>query len=142
MGIATRYLSFNASIMGAAAFLIAEYLKMSYLDIVRMALIPTCLYYFGLLVMTEIDCGISMIGVLVLVAAPVSLAMGAVTSTVSSVLASSWADAVSGKAAKKASASATWMARASGDATESGAGVDGARTTREDMEEPWKVGFG
>ena len=42
-------------VMGAAAFLIAEYLKMSYLDIVRMAIIPTCLYYFGLLVMTEID---------------------------------------------------------------------------------------
>ena len=42
-------------LMGAGAFLIAEYLKMQYLDIVRMALIPTCLYYFGLLVMTEID---------------------------------------------------------------------------------------
>jgi TRAP transporter 4TM/12TM fusion protein len=42
-------------VMGAAAFLIAEYLKMSYLDIVRMAIVPTCLYYFGLLVMTEID---------------------------------------------------------------------------------------
>ena len=42
-------------VLGAAAFLIAEYLKMSYLDIVRMALIPTCLYYFGLLIMTEID---------------------------------------------------------------------------------------
>lgn len=42
-------------VLGAAAFLIAEYLKMQYLDIVRMALIPTCLYYFGLLMMTEID---------------------------------------------------------------------------------------
>ena len=42
-------------VMGAAAFLIAEYLKMSYLDIVRMAIVPTCLYYFGLLVMTEIN---------------------------------------------------------------------------------------
>ena len=42
-------------VLGAAAFLIAEYLKMSYLDIVRMAIIPTCLSYFGLLVMTEID---------------------------------------------------------------------------------------
>ncbi len=42
-------------VLGAAAFLIAEYLKMSYLDVVRMAIIPTCLYYFGLLVMTEID---------------------------------------------------------------------------------------
>jgi TRAP transporter 4TM/12TM fusion protein len=42
-------------VLGAAAFLIAEYLKMQYLDIVRMALVPTCLYYFGLLMMTEID---------------------------------------------------------------------------------------
>jgi TRAP transporter 4TM/12TM fusion protein len=42
-------------VLGAAAFLIAEYLKMSYLDIVRMAIIPTCLFYLGLLVMTEID---------------------------------------------------------------------------------------
>jgi TRAP-type uncharacterized transport system fused permease subunit len=30
-------------------------LKMSYLDIVRMAIIPTCLYHFGLQVKTEID---------------------------------------------------------------------------------------
>jgi len=48
-------------VMGAAAFLIAEYLKMSYLDIVRMAIVPTCLYYFGRLVMSEIDsrkCGL------------------------------------------------------------------------------------
>jgi TRAP transporter 4TM/12TM fusion protein len=42
-------------VLGAAAFLIAEYLKITYLEVVRMAAIPTCLYYFGLLCMTEID---------------------------------------------------------------------------------------
>jgi TRAP transporter 4TM/12TM fusion protein len=42
-------------VLGAAAFLIAEYLKITYLDVVRMAAIPTCLYYLGLLAMTEID---------------------------------------------------------------------------------------
>ena len=42
-------------VLGAAAFLIAEYLKITYLEVVRMAAIPTCLYYLGLLAMTEID---------------------------------------------------------------------------------------
>jgi TRAP transporter 4TM/12TM fusion protein len=42
-------------VLGAAAFLIAEYLKISYLDVVRMALIPTILYYFAILVMVELD---------------------------------------------------------------------------------------
>jgi len=42
-------------VLGAAAFLIAEYLKISYLDVIVMATIPTCLYYFALLVMVEID---------------------------------------------------------------------------------------
>jgi TRAP transporter 4TM/12TM fusion protein len=42
-------------VLGAAAFLIAEFLKMSYLDIIRMAVIPTCLYYLSLLFMVEID---------------------------------------------------------------------------------------
>jgi len=42
-------------VLGAAAFLIAENLRISYLEIVRMALVPTCLYYFGLLIMTDID---------------------------------------------------------------------------------------
>jgi TRAP transporter 4TM/12TM fusion protein len=42
-------------VLGAAAFLIAEYLKISYLDIVRMATIPTILYYFAILVMVELD---------------------------------------------------------------------------------------
>jgi len=42
-------------VLGAAAFLIAEYLKISYLDVIRMAVIPTLLYYFAILVMVEID---------------------------------------------------------------------------------------
>jgi len=36
--------SFRAG-AGAAAFLIAEFLKISYLDVILMATIPTCLYY-------------------------------------------------------------------------------------------------
>jgi TRAP transporter 4TM/12TM fusion protein len=42
-------------VLGAAAFLIAEFLKISYLDVLLMAVIPTCLYYFALLLMVEID---------------------------------------------------------------------------------------
>src|ERR687893_54236 len=42
-------------VLGAAAFLIAEFLKISYLDVIWMALIPTCLYYLSLLVMVELD---------------------------------------------------------------------------------------
>jgi TRAP transporter 4TM/12TM fusion protein len=42
-------------VLGAAAFLIAEFLKISYLDVIWMATIPTCLYYFSLLVMVELD---------------------------------------------------------------------------------------
>ena len=42
-------------VLGAAAFLIAEFLKISYLDVIAMAVIPTCLYYFTLLIMVEID---------------------------------------------------------------------------------------
>ena len=42
-------------VLGAAAFLIAEFLKISYLDVIRMAVIPTCLYYFSLFLMVEID---------------------------------------------------------------------------------------
>ena len=44
-------------VLGAAAFLIAEFLKISYLDVIRMALVPTILYYFTLLVMVEMDAG-------------------------------------------------------------------------------------
>jgi TRAP transporter 4TM/12TM fusion protein len=42
-------------VLGAAAFLIAEFLKISYLDVLLMATIPTCLYYFALFIMVEID---------------------------------------------------------------------------------------
>ncbi|HZY16617.1 MAG TPA: TRAP transporter fused permease subunit [Ramlibacter sp.] len=42
-------------VMGAAAFLIAEFLKISYLDVLLMAVIPTVLFYFALFLMVEID---------------------------------------------------------------------------------------
>src|SRR5881396_1317000 len=42
-------------VLGAAAFLIAEFLKISYLDVILMATIPTCLYYLALFTMVEID---------------------------------------------------------------------------------------
>ena len=42
-------------VLGAAAFLIAEFLRISYLDVVLMAVIPTCLFYLTLFLMVEID---------------------------------------------------------------------------------------
>jgi TRAP transporter 4TM/12TM fusion protein len=42
-------------VLGAAAFLIAEYLKISYLDVLLMACIPTFLFYLALFLMVEID---------------------------------------------------------------------------------------
>jgi TRAP transporter 4TM/12TM fusion protein len=42
-------------VLGPAAFLMAEILKISYLDIVIMAMMPTILYYLGILLMIEID---------------------------------------------------------------------------------------
>ena len=42
-------------VLGAAAFLIAEFLKISYLDVLLMAVIPTLLFYLALFVMVEID---------------------------------------------------------------------------------------
>jgi TRAP transporter 4TM/12TM fusion protein len=41
--------------LGAAAFLIAEFLQISYLQILVMATIPTILYYFSILLMIEAD---------------------------------------------------------------------------------------
>lgn len=41
--------------MGAAAFLIAEFLKISYGQVLAMAVIPALLYYFGLVLMIEAD---------------------------------------------------------------------------------------
>ena len=42
-------------VLGAAAFLIAEFLKISYFDVILMATIPTVLYYFGILIMVELE---------------------------------------------------------------------------------------
>lgn len=42
-------------VLGAAAFLIAEFLQTSYLDVIIMASIPTCLYYWSIFLMVELD---------------------------------------------------------------------------------------
>lgn len=42
-------------VLGAAAFLIAEFLKMSYLEVIVMAIVPTCLYYWSIFLMVELD---------------------------------------------------------------------------------------
>ncbi len=42
-------------VLGAAAFLIAEFLQLSYLDVIFMATIPTFLYYLALFLMVELD---------------------------------------------------------------------------------------
>ncbi len=42
-------------VLGAAAFLIAEFLKISYLDVLLMAIVPTLLYYLSLFLMVEFD---------------------------------------------------------------------------------------
>ena len=42
-------------VLGAAAFLIAQFLNISYLDVILMASIPTLLYYFALFLMVELD---------------------------------------------------------------------------------------
>src|ERR1700704_2787012 len=42
-------------VLGAAAFIIAEYLRISYLEVIKMATIPTLLYYFSLFLMVELD---------------------------------------------------------------------------------------
>jgi len=42
-------------VLGAAAFLIAEFLKISYLDVIVMASIPTILYYWAIFLMVEFD---------------------------------------------------------------------------------------
>ncbi len=42
-------------VLGAAAFLIAEFLKISYFDVILMACIPTLLYYFAIAIMVELD---------------------------------------------------------------------------------------
>jgi len=42
-------------VLGAAVFLIAEFLKISYLDVIVMATIPTILYYWAIFLMVEFD---------------------------------------------------------------------------------------
>ena len=42
-------------VMGAAAFLIAEFLRITYVDVIFLATIPAALYYWGLLLMVEFD---------------------------------------------------------------------------------------
>jgi TRAP transporter 4TM/12TM fusion protein len=42
-------------VLGAAAFLIAEFLRISYLDVLAMAAIPTILYYWSIFMMVELD---------------------------------------------------------------------------------------
>jgi TRAP transporter 4TM/12TM fusion protein len=42
-------------VLGAAAFIIAEYLKISYLEVIKMATIPTLMYYGSLFLMVELD---------------------------------------------------------------------------------------
>lgn len=42
-------------VLGAAAFLIAEFLKISYLEVLRMAVIPAALYYLSLFLMVDFD---------------------------------------------------------------------------------------
>src|ERR671937_1181776 len=42
-------------VLGAPPLLIAEFLKISYLDVIWMAVIPTCLFYFALFLMVELD---------------------------------------------------------------------------------------
>jgi TRAP transporter 4TM/12TM fusion protein len=41
--------------LGAAAFLIAEFLEVSYLAVLTWAVIPTCLYYLGIVLAIEMD---------------------------------------------------------------------------------------
>jgi TRAP transporter 4TM/12TM fusion protein len=42
-------------VLGAAAFLIAEFLRISYLEVIAMAAIPTLLYYWSIFAMVELD---------------------------------------------------------------------------------------
>jgi TRAP transporter 4TM/12TM fusion protein len=42
-------------VLGAAAFLIAEFLKISYLEVLRMAVVPAALYYLSLFLMVGLD---------------------------------------------------------------------------------------
>jgi TRAP-type uncharacterized transport system fused permease subunit len=42
-------------VLGAAAFLIAEFLRISYLEVIALAAIPTLLFYWSIFAMVELD---------------------------------------------------------------------------------------
>jgi TRAP transporter 4TM/12TM fusion protein len=42
-------------ILGAAAFIIAEILRISYLEVIAMAIVPTILFYYSIVLMTELE---------------------------------------------------------------------------------------
>ncbi len=42
-------------LMGASAFVMAEFLEVPYTDVVLAALIPACLYYFALFILTDLE---------------------------------------------------------------------------------------
>lgn len=42
-------------VLGAASFIIAEFLKISYLQVIAMSLVPTLLYYIAIFLMIELD---------------------------------------------------------------------------------------
>ncbi len=42
-------------VLGAASFIIAEFLKISYLQVIAMSLVPTLLYYISIFLMIEVD---------------------------------------------------------------------------------------
>ncbi len=42
-------------VLGAASFIIAEFLKISYLQVIAMSLVPTLLYYISIFLMIELD---------------------------------------------------------------------------------------
>ncbi|MBM3129360.1 MAG: TRAP transporter fused permease subunit [Chloroflexi bacterium] len=42
-------------ILGAAAFIIAEILRISYLEVIAMAIVPTLLFYYSIVLMTELE---------------------------------------------------------------------------------------
>ena len=62
-------------VMGATAFLMAEFLKVAYFDIAMMAILPAALYYGSLLVVVEADARRSGVGM----PAPEDRSLGAVT---------------------------------------------------------------
>jgi TRAP transporter 4TM/12TM fusion protein len=56
-GLLARAVSAQCSrpVLGAASFIIAEFLKISYLQVIAMSLVPTLLYYISIFLMIELD---------------------------------------------------------------------------------------